>query len=81
MELCPQTDDLNVLQHGHMVWHYTKKIISGDWDGLKIPDWFQENFVKIISNLHDIDVIKRYNIYHDCGKPYCLIYDDDKQWI
>lgn len=77
MKVCPQTKDLNVLEHGQMVWEHTKRIISGDWEGMKIPDWFKENFVKIISNLHDIKVIKQYNIYHDCGKPYCLEYDEN----
>lgn len=75
MKNCPQTEAMNVLEHGQMVWEYTKRIIAGDWDGMRIPNWFQENFVKIISKLHDINTIKRYNVYHDCGKPYCIEYD------
>lgn len=74
---CPQTENLNILQHGEMVWNYTKKIISKQWDGLKIPEWFETNFVKIVSNLHDINILKKYNIYHDCGKPYCITYDEN----
>lgn len=75
MKGCPQTDKINVLEHGQSVWKYFKKLFHKEWDGLKIPSWLNDNYEKIISNLHDLDIIERYNVYHDCGKPYCLEYD------
>lgn len=76
MQECIQTQDQSVLQHGKSVWEYTKKLISGNWNGLNIPDWFKENHVYIVNNLHPTEVIKQYNIYHDCGKPFCLTEDE-----
>ena len=70
-------ENLSVLQHGEMVWEYTKKIISGQWDGLKLPEWFKENHRYICNNTHHPRLIKLYNIYHDCGKPFCL-YEDEQ---
>ena len=77
MQSTQQTDTQNVLEHGLSVWKYTQKIISGEWRGFKLPDWFKENWPSIINNLHSWDVIKDYNIYHDCGKPYCIEYDSE----
>lgn len=71
-----QTEGLTVLEHGEMVWEVTKKIISGQWDGMKLPDWFIQNHRYICNNLHSPDIIKAYNVYHDCGKPFCLVIDD-----
>ena len=76
MEDCLQTDSQNVLEHGQLVWQFTKKLISGQFDGMKIPDWFSQNHRYIVNNLHDVNDIKLYNIYHDCGKPYCLEVDN-----
>jgi hypothetical protein len=76
MQECIQSKDQTVLEHGLSVWEYTKKLISGNWQGLNIPDWFSENHAYIVNNLHPTDIVKRYNIYHDCGKPYCLTEDE-----
>lgn len=77
MSNCKQTETQNVLEHGQSVWSYTKKIISGDWVGLKIPQWLTDNHTEIVNNLHPSEVIKMYNVYHDCGKPFCLTIDED----
>lgn len=76
MSQCIQTKDQSVLAHGKSVWEYTKKLISGQWEGMQIPEWFKENHVYIVNNLHPTSVLKNYNIYHDCGKPICL-YEDE----
>lgn len=77
MRECPQTDTMNVLQHGESVWEYSKNLISGNFDGFKLPDWFIKNHRYIVNNLHSTNDIKDYNIFHDCGKPYCLVYDEE----
>ena len=77
MSKCLQTQNQTVLQHGQSVWEHTKKLISGDFEGFRIPDWFKDNHRFIVNNLHDIKDVKNYNIYHDCGKPFCLEIDDE----
>ena len=72
-----QTEGQTVYQHGESVWEHTKKIISGDWKDFKLPQWFQDNHRFIVNNLHDIKDVKSYNIYHDCGKPFCLEIDSE----
>ena len=77
MSKCLQTEKQSVLEHGKSVWEHTKKLISGDFEGFKIPDWFKDNHRFIVNNLHDITDVKNYNIYHDCGKPLCLEIDKE----
>lgn len=77
MRECLQTEGQTVLEHGLSVWEYTKDIISGNFEGFKLPDWFKDNHAFIVNNLHDVSIIKDYNIYHDCGKPFCLKIDDE----
>lgn len=72
-----QTPTQNVLQHGESVFEHTKKIICGDWDSMRIPESFANFHTEIVNNLHPIEIVKRYNIYHDCGKPYCLEIDSE----
>jgi hypothetical protein len=73
----PQTKTQSVLDHGTSVWNYTKKILNKDLEGFKIPSWLVLNYDNILNNLHDKSIIKKYNIFHDCGKPYCHIIDED----
>ena len=72
-----QTDTQNVLQHGISVWAFTQRIMNRQWEGMKIPKWLSENKDYILANLHDTETIENYNIYHDCGKPFCLHIDSD----
>lgn len=59
-----------------MVWFYLQKIISGNWENLKIPEWLEKHHTELVSNLHDIEVIKKYTIYHDCGKHLVKTVDE-----
>ena len=72
-----QTEGQTVLQHGESVWSYSKKLISGDFSNFKLPDWFKDNHRFIVNHLHHPSIIKHYNIYHDCGKPFCLVEDEN----
>lgn len=76
MKNCPQTETQSVYDHGISVWKHTKKLISGQFDNFKLPEWFEQNHRYIVNNLVSTKDIKDYNIFHDCGKPYCLEYDD-----
>ena len=77
MKNCPQTKTQSVYDHGLSVWEHTKKLIKGDFENFKLPDWFKDNHREIVNNLHKIDIVKQYNIFHDCGKPYCIEYDSE----
>ena len=79
MTACPQTKDLSVMEHGLMVNRYFDDLISGEpyhysW---RIPDWFNEHYDFIVSKLLHADILKQYQIHHDCGKPYCRTIDDE----
>jgi len=77
MSACPQTETQSVLDHGNSVWSYTQKILNKDLEEFRIPNWLMENYDEIIANVYHPSIIKEYNIFHDCGKPYCLTVDDD----
>lgn len=77
MESTEQMSGLTVRQHGEDVWNTTRKLVLSDFKDLMIPDWFIKKHDYIINNIHDFDIIKRYTIFHDCGKPYCLEIDKD----
>lgn len=70
-------EGLTVLEHGQSVWEHTKKLIAGDFEGFRIPEWFSENHAQIVNNMYSTKIIKEYNIYHDCGKPYCVEYNTE----
>tara|TARA_Y100000766_G_C18836707_1_gene570818 strand:- start:175 stop:726 length:552 start_codon:yes stop_codon:yes gene_type:complete len=81
MKSCEQTKNLNVLEHGFSVARYfsdlynhikNKKELKNDW---KLPDWIYDSF--LWENILDKKTIIKYQIYHDCGKPYCINYDDE----
>lgn len=74
MKECPQTKDQSVWEHGQSVWRHTKKIISGEFD---LPEWFKKNHATIVNGMCGLEVVKNYNIYHDCGKPFCIEYDEE----
>lgn len=76
MKVCSQTAGQSVWDHGTSVHHYFNRIIAGDTEGMRIPDWFNQYRDKIVSSLHPARVIHDYTVYHDCGKPYCRVVDD-----
>jgi hypothetical protein len=77
MAECPQTDSMSVLEHGESVWGYTQRLLNKDTDGFRMPNWFLENYHEILANVHEHFIIKGYNVLHDCGKPYCLVIDEN----
>jgi hypothetical protein len=81
MRLCPQTDTQSVYQHGMSVKEHTFALIemlkTGEVQpGWILPDWFLQYRSQILAKLMPLDIIEEYTIHHDCGKPYCLTYDE-----
>ena len=67
-----QTSGVNFLQHGQMVADRFDDLMGEQKMQWRLPAWFNKN--KIV--LSDVDSIKEYQIFHDCGKPYCRTVDD-----
>lgn len=80
MDNCEQSEGLSVLEHGIMVCRYFEDLYSHltlghplkyEW---KLPDWLSSD---VLNNVMDMDIVKCYMVFHDCGKPYCLTIDED----
>lgn len=83
MSLCEQTKGMSVLEHGQLVNKYFKDLMNYMKSGKslelswRLPDWIDQYGHEILNNLLDDGIMSRYQIYHDCGKPYVKCYDDD----
>lgn len=77
MEGCQQTSTQNVKEHGEAVWAKVQELIAGNFNGFRLPEYFIENHHFIVNNLVDFDTLKKYNLFHDCGKPFCLEVDSE----
>lgn len=81
MEECYQFKNQSVLEHGHSVHSYfidlqnhilKEAMPEKEW---KLPEWIHDN--DLWNHLLENTIIRDYQIYHDCGKPFCLEYDDE----
>ncbi len=70
---------MNVFEHGvdvharftDLYLHLTQGTpLQLEW---RLPEWI--NDPKIVKNLLPFEVLKMYQIYHDCGKPFCRVVD------
>lgn len=75
-----QTQGMNVYQHGKMVHDYFCDLrnhilkeaeLKYSW---RLPEWALNK--TLWDQLIDFDIIKEYQVYHDSGKPYCLVVDE-----
>ncbi len=83
MEACDQTKGMSVLQHGKLVNNYyldlidhlrSKAKLKFEW---RLPEWIETQKDKILSNLYADHTMGRYQVNHDCGKPYCRTVDEN----
>lgn len=83
MKNCPQTKTANVLEHGISVHDYFCDLyyhlkdnteLKYQW---RLPSWVEPHKSTLLEGLLDFDTLKTYQIYHDCGKPYCRYVDDE----
>lgn len=77
---CHQTSNISIFDHGLMVSdrftelynhiYYNDSVVS-KWDlPNDLIDWYKNQTIP------PIEMLQTYAIYHDCGKPYCIQYDD-----
>lgn len=77
MKATKQAKMQSILQHGYSVWNYYRRLLEGDTEGFRLPQWYTEYKDQIFENLHDYKTIKHYTIWHDLGKPYCITFDEN----
>lgn len=81
MRKCEQTEGLSVLEHGVSVAKYYKELVKHLQEGSqlenewRLPEWVYDPL--IINELLQTSDVLTYLIYHDCGKPFCLYFDED----
>lgn len=59
------------------MWQYAHKLLNKQYDGFQLPQWWADYQDEIYANLYDFKTIKHYCIFHDIGKPDCLVIDDN----
>lgn len=71
----------SVYQHGVSVSAHLETLIvylrdetlpEGDW---RLPSWLEEYNKDLLANIHDEETRRLYTMFHDCGKPYCMVKD------
>lgn len=80
MNNCEQTKGLSIMEHGISVNNYFHDLrnhilfnhdLKYEW---RLPDWIYNT--DLWNTLESIEDINQYQIYHDCGKPFCIEYDE-----
>jgi len=82
MQNCLQTQGQSIYQHGLSVKeHYFDLLFmlkeNTALPGWRLPEWFFQYREQILNILLPEDIVKEYLIFHDCGKPYCLLIDEE----
>lgn len=81
MLTCFQFEDMNVLEHGLSIHEWFcdlydhlihGKPLTKEW---RLPGWIYDPAIPGL--LLDFDILKTYQIYHDCGKPLCRTVDEN----
>lgn len=80
MRSTEQTTGMSVLEHGLEVARYFEDLRSHVINGTqlkyewKLPDWVYDK--GLWSRLLPLSTVRRYQIYHDVGKPFCRTVDE-----
>lgn len=81
MNACEQTKGMTVLQHGESIRDFfldlKRHVLEGaplnhPW---KLPAWAGEK--ALWDHLMDDQITAEYQVFHDCGKPFCKTIDDE----
>ena len=85
MRSCEQTAGQNVLEHGESVARYYADLYNHLTKGTplgfewRLPAWLEDGETRsdLLDRLLPFETAQTYQTYHDCGKPYCLCFDED----
>lgn len=81
MRKCEQMPGMSVLEHGMMVARYFEDLRSHILNGTplayewNLPEWAYQHV--LWDTLLDLRTVRRYQIMHDCGKPWAKTVDAD----
>lgn len=87
MRACEQAPGLSVWRHGEMVAERYAELVAhlrelaagrgaGGLAGWRLPEWLTEHAGLLLARQVDFATAQRYQLFHDCGKPYVLEFDD-----
>lgn len=77
-----QTKGMSILEHGESVaeWFHdlheflmNGSCLTKSW---KLPAWIGETTI-LKQNLLPLEICREYQVFHDCGKPFCIELDDE----
>jgi len=80
MRGCFQAKGMDMMQHGELVHDWfadlhqhltTGRPLQLEW---RLPDWIQDP--RLIEGLLPFETLRTYQVWHDCGKPFCRTVDD-----
>lgn len=84
MRACEQTAGQDVLEHGWSVWCHLSELLAHlggthvlDPARWRVPTWLEERRDALRARLPSRWALERYSVLHDCGKPDCLVVDED----
>lgn len=83
MQSCQQTKGMTVLEHGMAVENILFEVLfpllkeETTKTEYPLPKWFIENKRKILSLLPSEYILRKYTRFHDIGKPWCMITDEN----
>lgn len=76
-----QAPGLSVLEHGRQVHAYYLDLLNHLRGIPSLHTWkvslTPEQSLWLLQNQADPDTVREYQIYHDCGKPFCLTVDEE----
>jgi len=81
MKTCFQFENMSVLDHGLSVHAWFSDLYGHLMNGSpltrqwRLPDWIYDPIIK--ERILDFDLLRTYQIYHDCGKPLCRTVDEN----
>lgn len=73
-----QMQGLTVYEHGIAVHHQYIKLLEGLQNGTCNDPVLKDVYEVLQYCLLDMKTMQRYQVYHDCGKPYCREVQDGK---
>ena len=84
MRACEQTPGLSIWRHGEMVAEKYAELVAhlrrrdgpvGALEGWRLPEWVTKHAGLLCARQVPFAVAQRYQVFHDCGKPYCIEFD------
>lgn len=74
-----QTAGISYWEHGELVAARFRDLMNPNPNMMwKLPAWFEQNADWIRAQLEpDFELIESYQLWHDCGKPFCRTVDED----